>query len=42
MKEKIVLLGPGPGWKLSDVGGADFLCHCAGAGPASGAGPSLG
>ena len=34
MKEKLGLLGPGPGWKLSDVGGADLLCPCAGAGHA--------
>ena len=42
MKEKLGLLGPGPGWKLRDVGGADVLCPCAGAGPASGGKPSLG
>ena len=42
VKEKLGLLGPGPGWKLSDVGGADVLCPCSGAGPASGAGPYLG
>ena len=32
---KLGLHGPGLGWKLSDVGGADFLCPCDGAGHAS-------
>ena len=42
VKEKLGLLGPGPGWKLSGDGVAGLLCPVAGAGHAAGAWPCQG